>query len=312
MPQAALKSLKEQAAAKGGLKGLVLDMRGNPGGLLDQAIQISDLFLDEGTIVATVGGGAGMRDEKPRAREPFDRELPIAVLVNSGSASASEIVAGALKNLDRAVIIGRQTFGKGSVQVLYDFPDDSALKLTIAKYLTPGDKSIQEVGIMPDIELTPTRVTRDRVDVYAPRKTVGEADLDKHFGNPDSEQVAKKREDVLNREKPLAQVALPQGGREEPRRGLQGSGGQEGEGQGPQPAAGRGHHRRPGRARRPDGRREPGRDQGGLRGPLRPRLRAPGAVHRSHPDAGEGQGPSCSSPRISRPSASTRRSARWG
>src|SRR6185503_904107 len=132
-----------------------------------------------------------------------DDAWPIAVLVNAGSASASEIVAGALKNLDRAVIIGRQTFGKGSVQVLYDFPDDSALKLTIAKYLTPGDKSIQEVGIVPDIQLTPTRVTEERIDVFAPRRSIGEADLDQHFGNPDSDKVAKKREDVLDREKPL-------------------------------------------------------------------------------------------------------------
>jgi len=203
--QRALQDLTRKAGSEG-LKGLVLDMRGNPGGLLDQAIRVSDLLLERGTIVATVGGGAGMRDEKTATRDAKDVDLPLAVLVNSGSASASEIVAGAVKNLDRGVIIGRQTFGKGSVQVLYDFPDDSALKLTIAKYLTPGDKSIQEVGIMPDIVLTPSQVTDERVIVFAPRKTMGEADLDKHFGNPDSEQVASKREDVLNRERPFAEV----------------------------------------------------------------------------------------------------------
>ncbi|HLL03728.1 MAG TPA: MXAN_5808 family serine peptidase [Myxococcaceae bacterium] len=199
-----LTELQKQAEAKGGtMKGLVLDLRGNPGGLLEQAIQVSDAFLSNGVIVATVGLSDKLREEK-RAR-PSDGEgaYPIAVLVNAGSASASEIVAGALKNLDRGVIIGRQTFGKGSVQVLYDYPDDSALKLTIAKYLTPGDKSIQEVGIVPDIQLTPTRVTEDRVDVFAPRRSMGEADLDQHFGNPDSDKVAKKREDVLDREKPL-------------------------------------------------------------------------------------------------------------
>ncbi|MCI0670538.1 MAG: S41 family peptidase, partial [Myxococcaceae bacterium] len=204
--QSSLRELRQQAAAGGGLKGLVLDLRGNPGGLLDQAIQVSDLFLDEGTIVSTVGFSNTMREEKPAKRDAADKELPVAVLVNAGSASASEIVAGALKNLDRAVIIGRQTFGKGSVQVLYDFPDDSALKLTIAKYLTPGDKSIQEVGITPDIELTPTRVTRERVNVYAPRKSLGEADLDQHFGNPDSDKVATKREEVLGREKALVEL----------------------------------------------------------------------------------------------------------
>ncbi|MFL5318241.1 MAG: MXAN_5808 family serine peptidase [Myxococcaceae bacterium] len=196
-------ALDEMSQAAGGkLKGLVLDLRGNPGGLLDQAIQVSDTFVKEGTIVATVGLSDKLREEKKAHDDEGDEAYPVAVLVNSGSASASEIVAGALKNLNRATIIGRQTFGKGSVQVLYDFPDDSALKLTIAKYLTPGDVSIQEVGIIPDIELIPTRVTKDRVDVFAPRKSVGEADLEHHFSNPSSAQAAKKREDVLGREKP--------------------------------------------------------------------------------------------------------------
>ncbi|GHG64664.1 PDZ domain-containing protein [Comamonas sp. JC664] len=201
--EAALTQMRKQADAKGGFKGLVLDMRGNPGGLLEQAIQVSDTFLSSGTIVATVGLSDKLREEKRARPTEGEDTYPIAVLVNAGSASASEIVAGALKNLDRATIIGRQTFGKGSVQVLYDFPDDSALKLTIAKYLTPGDVSIQEVGIVPDIQLIPTRATDERVDVFAPRRSMGEADLDQHFGNPDSTTVAKKREDVLDREKPL-------------------------------------------------------------------------------------------------------------
>lgn len=202
---AALQELATQARANGsaqGLKGVVLDLRGNPGGLLDQAIQVSDLFVKEGTIVATVGLSDRMREEKRAHNDDTDEAYPVAVLVNAGSASASEIVAGALKNLNRAVIIGRQTFGKGSVQVLYDFPDDSALKLTIAKYLTPGDISIQEVGITPDIQLIPTRVAKDRVDVFAPRRTMGEADLDHHFGNPSNDKAAKKREEVVVREKP--------------------------------------------------------------------------------------------------------------
>ncbi|MCP3101074.1 S41 family peptidase [Myxococcus sp. K15C18031901] len=201
--ESALGELRKQADAKGGFKGLVLDLRGNPGGLLEQAIQVSDTFLSSGTIVATVGLSDKLREEKRARPTEGEDTYPIAVLVNAGSASASEIVAGALKNLNRAVIIGRQTFGKGSVQVLYDFPDDSALKLTIAKYLTPGDVSIQEVGIVPDIQLVPTRVTDERVDVFASRRSMGEADLDQHFGNPDSSTVAKKREDVLDREKPL-------------------------------------------------------------------------------------------------------------
>ena len=204
--QNSLEELAAQAKKAGsnvGLKGLVLDLRGNPGGLLDQAIQVSDLFLSSGTIVATVGLSDKLREEKRAHQDDEDDLFPIAVLVNAGSASASEIVAGALKNQNRAVIIGRQSFGKGSVQVLYDFPDDSALKLTIAKYLTPGDLSIQEVGITPDIELIPTRVTKERVDVFAPRRSMGEADLESHFANPANGQAAKKRDDVVVREKPV-------------------------------------------------------------------------------------------------------------
>jgi carboxyl-terminal processing protease len=183
------------------MKGLVLDLRGNPGGLLEQAIQVSDLFLSQGTIVTTVGYSDKLREEKRAHPDEGDNTYPLVVLVNAGSASASEIVAGALKNLNRAVIIGRQTFGKGSVQVLYEM-DETALKLTIAKYLTPGEVSIQEVGVVPDIALIPTRVTSDRLDVFAPRRSIGEADLEHHFGNPSSDAVAKKREEVLNREKP--------------------------------------------------------------------------------------------------------------
>ncbi len=211
--QAALAKLAAETKATGGLKGLVLDLRGDPGGLLEQAIQVTDLFVSQGTIVTTVAQMERVREEKRAHADEGDITVPLAVLVNPGSASASEIVAGALKNLNRATIIGQQTFGKGSVQVLYEFPspsgntnEESALKLTIAKYLTPGDVSIQEVGIEPDIELIPTRVTADRVTVFAPRKTIGEADLEHHFGNPSSQAAATKREEVLGREKPVATV----------------------------------------------------------------------------------------------------------
>jgi carboxyl-terminal processing protease len=211
--QTALGKLQGDAEATGGLKGLVLDLRGNPGGLLEQAIQVSDLFLSQGTIVTTVSLSERQREEKRAHADDGDNRYPLAVLVNPGSASASEIVAGALKNLNRAVIIGQQTFGKGSVQVLYEFGspsgnpnDESALKLTIAKYLTPGDVSIQEVGIEPDVELVPTRVTADRVNVFAPRKTLGEADLEHHFGNSATQAVATKREEVLGKEKPFVSI----------------------------------------------------------------------------------------------------------
>ncbi len=199
-----LGKLKLQAQAEGGagLKGLVLDLRGNPGGLLEQAVQVSDAFLSDGTIVATVGKADTVREEKRARADESDIKLPLVVLVSSSSASASEIVAGALKNNNRAIVVGRPTFGKGSVQVLFDFPDESALKLTIAQYLTPGDISIQEVGITPDIELIPARINKEKVDLFAPKRSVGEADLDKHLANPSSGTLAKKRDEVVRTEKP--------------------------------------------------------------------------------------------------------------
>jgi len=180
---------QQRALAGGSLRGLVLDLRGNPGGLLDQAIQVSDLFLSEGVIVKTVGG------DRVEVREAHgDRDdlaaLPLVVLVNNSSASASEIVAGALKNNNRALVVGRRTFGKGSVQVLNDFPvpgkpgEDMAVKLTIAQYLTPGDVSIQEVGITPDVLLLPGRALKGTVNFFAPPRTMGEVDLDRHLANP--------------------------------------------------------------------------------------------------------------------------------
>ena len=163
----------------------VLDLRGNPGGLLEEAVQLSDLFVDSGTIVSTVSG----RDrEARRAERGFgDTTSSLAVLVNGGSASASEITSGALKNLDRAVIIGTRTFGKGSVQELYDNDDHSKLKLTIAQYLTPGDRSIQNLGIVPDIQLQRMYIPEkndaasDIVRMLAPTHSYGEKDLDAHL-----------------------------------------------------------------------------------------------------------------------------------
>ena len=187
---------QERAQAGGQLKGLVLDLRGNPGGLLEQAISVSDLFLSEGVIVKTVGEGMKMHEVKEAHSDRDDlTSLPLIVIVNNNSASASEIVAGALKNNNRALVIGRQTFGKGSVQVLYDFSDpakpneESALKLTIAQYLTPGDVSIQEVGVTPDVLLLPGRALKDAVNYFAPPRTLGEVDLEKHFSNPADAQL---------------------------------------------------------------------------------------------------------------------------
>ncbi len=167
---------------KGGeLRGLVLDLRNNPGGLLDQAILVSDRFIDKGPLVITVGEGNRKREEKPAHYSGTERDYPIVVLVNGGSASASEIVSGALKNHDRALVIGQQTFGKGSVQVLYDFKDRSALKLTIAQYLTPGDVSIQSVGIAPDVSIMPATLDKEGVHLFVDDDAPREKDLDKHL-----------------------------------------------------------------------------------------------------------------------------------
>src|SRR5690606_16576285 len=138
------------------LRGLVLDLRGNPGGLLEQAARVADRFLEDGVIVSTVGTAEG-RDEKRAVRRGTEPAYPLVVLVNEFSASASEIVAGALKSHERAIIVGQTTFGKGTVQLVFPrvTPENAALKLTIAQYLTPGDVSIQGVGVTPDIELDP-------------------------------------------------------------------------------------------------------------------------------------------------------------
>jgi carboxyl-terminal processing protease len=166
------------------MRGLVLDLRSNPGGLLDQAAKVADRFLRSGVVVTTVSASEP-RDEKVAKSPGTEPDYPLVVLVNSSSASASEIVAGALKNHNRAVIVGQKTFGKGSVQLV--FPDvtreKAALKLTIAQYLTPGMISIQSVGITPDVELDPMTVDRLEMDVMRAGKRVRERDLSKHLSN---------------------------------------------------------------------------------------------------------------------------------
>lgn len=184
--QAALAALRKKA--RGGLAGLVLDLRGNPGGLLDQAIKIADLFVSSGPLVTTVGFGDRMREPKMATRAGTETDLPVVVLTDAHSASASEIVAGALKNHHRALIVGQRTFGKGSVQVIYDNKDDSALKLTIAQYLTPGDLSIQSVGITPDIETRAVVITEERTDLFLTETEMsGEVSLPAHLDHERAE-----------------------------------------------------------------------------------------------------------------------------
>ncbi|MFB9970713.1 S41 family peptidase [Pseudoroseomonas cervicalis] len=151
----AVTSLRQQAG--GNLKGLILDLRNNPGGLLDQAVQVSDDFLEQGEIVST---RARRADEGQRWNaKPGDITdgLRVVVLVNGGSASASEIVAGALQDHRRAIVLGTRSFGKGSVQTVMPIPGNGAIRLTTARYYTPSGRSIQATGINPDIEVLATR-----------------------------------------------------------------------------------------------------------------------------------------------------------
>jgi len=137
----------------GGLKGLILDLRNNPGGLLAQAIDVSELFLDSGVIVSTKGRESAHDIQATAHKDAKQRNYPIIVLVNGGSASAAEIVAGALQDNKKALILGTRTFGKGSVQSILPLSDGSGLRLTTARYYTPSGKSIQTCGITPDIEI---------------------------------------------------------------------------------------------------------------------------------------------------------------
>ena len=179
-----LSALKKKAR---GLKGLIIDLRDNPGGLLDQAIKVSDMFVESGPIVTTVGVGDKLREPKMATRSTTEEDFPLIVLTDVSSASASEIVAGALKNHRRALVVGQQTFGKGSVQVIYDNKDDSALKLTIAQYLTPGDISIQSVGIAPDIATRPVILDEKSTDFFRSEEFKGgEKDLPAHLEHESS------------------------------------------------------------------------------------------------------------------------------
>ena len=150
------RALEKLAAEKGGIKGLVLDLRNNPGGLLTQAVRIADFFLDSGLIVYTEGRIEAQKQKYFAQKEGSWMDFPMVVLVNGGSASASEIVAGALQDHKRAVVLGTKTFGKGSVQTILPLDDSSALRLTTARYFTPKGRSIQASGIVPDIVMENT------------------------------------------------------------------------------------------------------------------------------------------------------------
>ncbi len=165
---------------KGQLRGMVLDLRNNPGGLLDSAVLVSDTFLDRGTVVSVKGRTEDNKLSQSATPGDILKGAPIVVLVNEGSASASEIVAGALQDHKRAIIMGQKTFGKGSVQTVIPLGNNSALKLTTARYYTPSGRSIQAEGIVPDIELEHLQVAAKDDNGFKPLK---EADLAGHLEN---------------------------------------------------------------------------------------------------------------------------------
>jgi len=175
------KALKEIETKASPLKGIVIDMRNNPGGLLNQSVEVSDLFLKSGVIVSTRGRSKSMETKSTAKDDGDEPTCPIVILVNEGTASAAEIVSGALQDNGRAIILGTQTFGKGSVQTVIPLEDGSALKLTTAKYYTPNGRSIQAEGIVPDIVVKPTVPTDEKEPT---ENQIREKDLKGHIKSP--------------------------------------------------------------------------------------------------------------------------------
>jgi carboxyl-terminal processing protease len=187
-------ALKDLDSPPQSLKGLVLDMRNNPGGLLNQAVEISDCFLKSGVIVSTKGKTKNLENTFSAMDNGDEPACPIVILVNEGTASAAEIVSGALRDNRRAIIVGTRTFGKGSVQTVIPLEDGSALKLTTAKYYTPSGRSIQAEGIAPDIVIKYQRPPQEKEGAEG---RIRERDLKGHIKSPEEngqkpEEKAKK------------------------------------------------------------------------------------------------------------------------
>ena len=188
--------LKETVADLGGIdkvNGFVIDLRNNPGGLLNQAVQVADAFLDKGEIVSTRGREPGDSDRFNATAGDLAQGKPVVVLINGGSASASEIVAGALKDHQRAVVIGTRSFGKGSVQTIMPLQGDGAIRLTTARYYTPSGRSIQALGVLPDIlveQRPPSDATDEEKDTANQRF---EADLKGALSNDSLTEDEKKQ-----------------------------------------------------------------------------------------------------------------------
>jgi len=198
----ALKALEEES--KGALKGLVLDLRNNPGGLLDQAVKISDRFIDSGIIVSIDGRREEAKQKWPAHPDGTMTRYPLVVLVNGGSASGAEIVAGAIQDHGRGILVGTQTFGKGSVQTIIPLKDGSGLRLTTARYFTPSGRSIQAKGIVPDIIVKPSRPEEEKESVTP--KFPAEKDLERHLMDAEkgvSKEKEKPKKEEVKEKKPV-------------------------------------------------------------------------------------------------------------
>ncbi len=182
------KKIKEYTA-KHELKGIVLDLRNNPGGLLDQAVSVTDTFIKEGLIVYIQGKTAQARRDFMAHDQATDIDVPLVTLINAGSASASEIVAGALQDHKRSLIIGEGSFGKGSVQNIIPLSDGAAIKLTTALYYTPSGRSIQAEGIEPDLSFPFVPPVKQNDDDLVGFMTVREKDLSRHLENENGSQL---------------------------------------------------------------------------------------------------------------------------
>jgi carboxyl-terminal processing protease len=199
-------SLHEQEE-KRPISGLILDLRNNPGGLLDQSVKVADVFLDSGVVVST----RGRNKEEDMVFEAYldddNYKFPMIVLVNGGSASASEIVAGALQDHKRAIILGTVTFGKGSVQTIIPMPDGAGLRLTTAKYYTPSGDSIQATGITPDIIVPFIPSNGDKDTKQNGHARLREKDLPNHFEN-DDESKKKTKDNIKESETDKEQAEI--------------------------------------------------------------------------------------------------------
>tara|TARA_Y100000385_G_scaffold291060_1_gene366970 strand:- start:772 stop:2100 length:1329 start_codon:yes stop_codon:yes gene_type:complete len=201
--QSELKSKVEEAGGINNVTGFVIDLRNNPGGLLNQAIMVSDAFLEKGEIVSTRGRGSQDSDRVNARPGDLAKGKPIVVLINGGSASASEIVAGALQDHRRAVVIGTRSFGKGSVQTIMPLQGDGAMRLTTARYYTPSGRSIQALGVSPDI-LVEQRQPIDATDKDNKRKQRFEADL---RGSLSNDSLTEDQRNLLEEERNMAKKA---------------------------------------------------------------------------------------------------------